>query len=97
MSGRDVAEQETPGTYFTKLIVQKMREVAKTRNAGGYVAMWPEAVKDVLAKFPNLSNVEKSALRSNVEGQIKLMCVRTRRSPHMFTPALDAVGRLLWH
>jgi hypothetical protein len=96
-SGTAMTEQETVGTYFQQRIEQRKRQVAKTRNAAGYVAMWPEAVKDVLARFPNLSNVEKSALRSNVENQIQLFCMRRRRSSHEFAGALNAVARLLWH
>lgn len=80
-------EPMTPGTYLQQRIEQRSREVAKTRNDEGYVAMWPEAVKEVLAKYPNLSPVEKASLRSSVEGQVALMCARTRRDPGMFTPA----------
>jgi hypothetical protein len=68
------------------------RKVAKSNNAAGYVAMWPEAVKEVLAKFPNLSPAEKMALRSNVEGQIHSMGARTHQD---FTAALQAVARIL--
>ena len=76
-------------------INQKMREVAKRRNDAGLVSMWPEAVNDVLAKFPNLSRLERASLRGNVEAQIKLLCVRTNKSPHTFTPALQAVAQIL--
>jgi len=68
------------------------RKVAKSNNAAGYVTMWPEAVKDVLAKFPNLSPAEKMALRGNVDGQIHSMGGRTRQD---FTAALQAVARIL--
>lgn len=88
-------EPITPGTYLQQLIEQKSREVAKTQNTAGYFAMWPEAVREVLAKFPSLSPAEKTNLRRNVEGQVKMMCKRTRRDPHMFTPALQEVARIL--
>jgi len=88
-------ERMTPGTYFQQRIEQRSREIAKARNDPGYVAMWPEAVKEVLEKFPNLSHEERASLRGNVEEQVKLMCTRTRRDPHMFTPALQEVARIL--
>jgi hypothetical protein len=88
-------ESVSPGIYLQQRIRQKMREVAKTNNAAGYVAMWPEVVKEVLAKFPNLSPQERVALRGNIEGQIRLLTKRTSRDPHMFTPALQAVARIL--
>ncbi len=88
-------EPKAPGTYLQQRIEQKTREVAKTRNNAGLVAMWPEAVKEVLVKFPSLSPAEKSALRSNVEGQVQLLCTRTGSDPHMFAPALQEVARIL--
>jgi hypothetical protein len=54
--------------------------------------MWPEAVKEVLAKFPNLSPDEKAALRGNVDGQIHSMGGRTTQD---FTAALHAVAQIL--
>jgi hypothetical protein len=54
--------------------------------------MWPEAVKEVLAKFPNLSPTDKEALRGNVDGQIHSMSARTKQD---FTAALQAVSRVL--
>ena len=54
--------------------------------------MWPEAVKEVLAKFPNLSPADKAALRGNVDGQIHSMGGRTHQD---FTAALQAVARIL--
>lgn len=85
----------TPGTYLQQRIEQKSREVAKTNNAAGYVVMWPEAVKEVLAKFPNLSSAEKASMRRSIEGQIQSLCTRTRHDPHMFTPALQELARIL--
>ncbi len=85
----------SPGIYLQQRIEQRSREVAKTRNDAGCVAMWPEAVKEILAKYPSLSSAEKASLRDNVEGQVQLMCTRTRRDPHMFTPALQEVARIL--
>lgn len=85
----------SPGIYLQQRIEQRSREVAKTRNEAGYVAMWPEAVKEVLAKYRSLSPAEKASLRGNVEGQVQLMCTRSRRHPHMLTPALQEVARIL--
>ncbi len=85
----------SPGIYLQQRIEQRSREVANTRNDAGYVGMWPEAVKEVLAKYPSLSPAEKASLRANVEGQVQLMCARTRRDPHMLTPALQEVARIL--
>ncbi len=85
-------EQISPGAYLQKRIVQRTRKVAKTNNSAGYVSMWPEAVKEVLAKFPTLSSAEKSALRCYVEGQIHSMSTRTRQD---FTAAVQAVAQIL--
>ena len=84
--------QMSPGAYLQKRITERSRKVAKSNNAAGYVAMWPEAVKEVLAKFPNLSPDEKAALRGNVDGQIYSMGGRTHQD---FTAALHAVARIL--
>ena len=88
-------EQMTPGTYLQQRIEQRSREIAKTRNDAGYVTMWPEAVKEVLVKFPSLSPEERASLRGDVEGQVKLMCIRTRRDPQMFASALQEVAQIL--
>jgi hypothetical protein len=85
-------EQISPGAYFQRQITERSRKVAKSNNAAGYVAMWPEAVKEVLAKFPSLSSAEKSALRGYVEGQIHSMSTRTRQD---FTAAVQAVAQIL--
>jgi hypothetical protein len=85
----------SPGGYLQERIIQKQREVAHRRNSAGLISMWPEAVREVLAKFPDLSPEQRASLRGNVEGQIKLLCMRTRKSPHEFTPALQSVARIL--
>ena len=85
-------EKLSPGAYLQKRITERSRKVAKSNNAAGYVAMWPEAVKEVLAKFPNLSPADKEALRGSVDGQIHLMGARNHQD---FTAALQAVARIL--
>ena len=85
-------EKLSPGAYLQRQITERSRKVAKSNNAAGYAAMWPEAVKEVLAKFPNLSPADKAALRGNVDGQIYSMGARTRQD---FTAALQAVSRIL--
>jgi hypothetical protein len=85
-------EQMSQGAYLQQRITERSRKVAKGNNAAGYVTMWPEAVKGVLAKFPNLSPDEKAALRGNVDGQIHSMGGRTRQD---FTAALQSVARIL--
>jgi hypothetical protein len=85
-------DQISPGAYLQKRIVQRTRKVAKTNDSAGYVAMWPEAVKEVLVKFPSLSSAEKSALRGYVEGQMQSMHARTRQD---FTAAVQAVAQIL--
>ena len=84
-------EKISPGAYLQRQITKRSRKVAKRNNAAGYVAMWPEAVKEVLAKFPNLPPAEKAALRGNVDGQIHSMGGRTHQD---FTAALHAVARI---
>jgi hypothetical protein len=88
-------KQITPGAYLKQLIDQKTKEVAATHNDAGLVSMWTEAVREVLAKFPNLSTVEKSALQVNVEAQIQALCTRTKRNLEMFKPALQGVAMIL--
>ena len=85
-------EQMTPGAYLQRRITERLRKVAKRNNAAGYVAMWPEAVKEVLTKFTNLSPADKAALRGNVDGQIHSMGGRTHQD---FTAALQAVAQIL--
>ena len=85
-------EKISPGAFLQQQITQRSRKVAKSNNAAGYVAMWPEAVKEVLAKFPNLSPTDKAALRGNVDGQIHSMGARTKQD---CTSALQAVARIL--
>ncbi len=87
--------QESWGTYLQERIGDWSRKVAKTNNSAGYVAMWPEIVKEVLVKFPNLSPDEKAALRGNVTDQIQLLGKRVGQDPHMFTGALDEIARIL--
>ena len=86
---------EFPGSHLQERIVLKTREIAMRHNEAGLVRMWPEAVREVLAKFPELSAGERASLRGNVEGQIKLLCDRTGKSLHTFTPALREVARIL--
>ncbi len=85
-------EKISPGAYLQRQITERSRKVAKSNNVAGYVAMWPDALKEVLAKFPNLSSDEKAALRGNVDGQIHSMGARTKQD---FTAALQAVARVL--
>jgi hypothetical protein len=85
-------EQMSPGAYLQQRITERSRKVAKSNNAAGYVTMWPEAVKEVLAKFPNLSPDEKAALRGNVDGPIHSMGGRTHQD---FAAALQSVARIL--
>jgi len=39
----------SPGAYLQKLVAQQSREVAKRRNDAGYIALWPQTVREVLA------------------------------------------------
>jgi hypothetical protein len=81
----------SPGAFLQQQITERSRKVAKSNDAAGYVAMWPEAVKEVLAKFPNLSPDEKAALRGSVDGQIHTMGARTHQD---CTAALQSVARI---
>jgi hypothetical protein len=90
-----MASQESPGTYLHERIGEWSRKVAKTNNSAGYVAMWPEITKEVLAKFPNLSPAEKATLLGTIHDQIQLLAKRTGQDQHGFTSALDEVARIL--
>jgi hypothetical protein len=85
----------TPGSYLHELIAQESRAVAKRQNAAGYIAMWPDAVRKVLEKFPNLSAAERATLRGTVESGIKQLSVRMNMDIHQFTGALGSVARIL--
>ncbi|MGH9688660.1 MAG: hypothetical protein ACRD5K_16370 [Candidatus Acidiferrales bacterium] len=85
----------TPGAYLQQRIEQKTRDVANSRNAAGYVSMWPQAVKEVKEKFPSLTATERAALHANIRGQIDLLCKRMGRNFERFKPALQSVARLL--
>ena len=84
----------SPGMHLQERITQKMREAA-ARHGVGLVSMWPEAVKEVLAKFPEPTAEQRAALQGNVSWQVKLLAARTGQSVHNFTRALQTVARLL--
>ena len=44
-------EHMTPGAYLQRRITERSRKVAKSNNAAGYVAMWPEAVRKYWRNF----------------------------------------------
>jgi len=85
----------TPGSYFQERIAQKSREVAKRHNDAGYVSMWPEAVREVMQVFPNLSAIERETLRGTVESGIQSLSVRTNMDIHQFSSARGSVARIL--
>ena len=85
----------TPESYLHELIEKESLAVAKRRNAAGYIAMWPEAVRQVMQKFPNLSSEEREGLRGTVESQIQLLSIRTSLDIHQFSGALGSVARIL--
>jgi hypothetical protein len=84
-----------PGNYLHELIVLKTREVAKSANAAGYIAMWPEAVNKVIKQYPNLSAADRAILRGTIEAQIKRQSAKNHLDIHQFTGALDSVARIL--
>jgi hypothetical protein len=88
-------EPMTPGTYLEQQIEKRSREVAKTNSPAGHAGMLPGAANEVIAKYPNLSPVEKASLRGSVEEQVRLICARTGCDPGMFTVALQEVARIL--
>jgi hypothetical protein len=67
-----MSAQESLGTFLQERIGDWSRRVAKTNNSAGYIAMWPEVVKEVLATFPNLSPAEKAALLGTIHDQMQL-------------------------
>jgi hypothetical protein len=85
----------TPARYFQERIAQKSREVAARHNSAGYISMWPEAVREVLQEFPNLSAREKAALRGTVDAGIHSLCARTNIDVHQFAGARESVARIL--
>ena len=85
----------TPGSYLHELIGQESRAVAKRNNAAGYIAMWPDAVRKVMEKFPNLSSAERATLRGTVEAGIQNLSVRMRLDIHQFSGAFGSVARIL--
>jgi hypothetical protein len=88
-------QNNSPVGLLRELLAQKSRRVAQSHNAAGYVAMWPEAVREVIAKFPNLSASEKSSLRGTVEDQIQRLSRVTNIDIHQFAAARGSVARIL--
>jgi hypothetical protein len=88
-------EQLAPESYLHELIEQESRAVAKRNNAAGYMAMWPNAVRKVMEKFPNLSSTERATLRGTGEAGIQNLSVRMRLDIHQFSGALGSVARIL--
>ena len=84
-----------PESYLQELIAEESRAVAKRHNAAGYIAMWPDAVKRVMEKFPNLSPAERTALLATVESSIQLFSARTHMDIHQFAGARGSVARIL--
>ena len=85
----------TPGSYLQQLIDEESRAVVKRQNHAGYIAMWPEALRKVMEKFPNLSAQERAGLRCTVEEQVQLLSSRSGIDIHQFTGALQSVARIL--
>jgi len=85
----------TPGSYLQELITQESREVAKRHNDAGYIAMWPDAVRKVMEKFPNLTAEERANLRGTVNAGIQNLSVRIKMDIHQFSGALGSVARIL--
>src|SRR5258708_26197667 len=85
----------TPGSYLHELIAQESRAVAKRNNAAGYISMWPDAVRKVMKKFPNLTADERTNLRGTVNAGIQNLSVRINMDIHQFSGALGSVARIL--
>lgn len=89
------SQTSTPGSYLSELIEQESRAVAKRQNSAGYIAIWPEAIRKVMEKFPNLSPEERATLRGTLDGQIQMLCTRYNMDIHQFTGAMGSVARIL--
>jgi hypothetical protein len=74
----------TPGSYLQQLIDEESRAVVKRQDFAGYIAMWLEAVRKVMEKFPNLSAQERAGLRGTVEEQVQLLSSRSGIDIHQF-------------
>lgn len=85
----------TPVSYLRELIDAESRAVVKRHNAAGYIAMWPEAIRKVMVKFPNLSADERTVLRGTVNSQIQMFCARRNMDVYQFTGAMGSVARIL--
>jgi len=85
----------TPGGYLQELIAKESRAVAARHNAAGYIAMWPDAVRNVMEKFPTLSAAERASLRAAVEAGIERLSVRMNMNIHQFAGARGSVARIL--
>jgi hypothetical protein len=85
----------TPGSYLQELIAQESRAVGKRQNAAGYISMWPDAVRKVMEKFPNLSAAERATLRGTVESGIQQLSAHFNLDIHQFAGARGSVVRIL--
>ena len=85
----------TEGTYLRERIKEKEREIAKSNFEAELIAIWPEVVKELLEKFPNLSPTQKVNLRAGVRDRVQSLSKRTGIDQDKFTQALQEVASLL--
>jgi hypothetical protein len=94
-SHRVAAITLTPGSYLLELIMQESCEVARRQNGTGYIAMWAEAVRKVMERFPKLTAAERAALLDTVDSGIQELSGRLNLDIHQFTGARDSVVQIL--
>jgi hypothetical protein len=92
---KSASDKPSLGSWLQERIAQKSREVAKTNNSAGYIAMWSSIVREALAQFPNLTSDEKARLRAHMEEGIEATAKRLGQDLHAFAGARDEVARLL--
>ncbi len=72
-------EKPTIGQFVSEQLSAGKRRVAKTRNAGGYVSLYPETARAVLAAYPEITVTQKQAVLGTLKGDADGLSVITKQ------------------
>lgn len=69
--------------------------MVQSGNFAGYISMWLESLKKVFAKFPNLTEPEKAAMRQTIDSGTRNLSTRLHWDMQQFAGVLATASRLL--
>jgi hypothetical protein len=80
------------GRFVSEQLVAKKRRAVHARSAAGYMAIYPEIAREVLAKFPSIVAVEKATVARSLKYDAEVTASRTRMDA---TGALERLAKIL--